>query len=71
MHREVDATELDDVHLEESDDDLSEPAPVSGASADGPVALHDFAPAILGEANAPTPSSPSEGGTPAGEMPQS
>jgi hypothetical protein len=53
MRREVDATELDDVHLEESDDDLSEPAPVSaGAPADGPV----------------TSTMPSEG-TPAGETP--
>jgi hypothetical protein len=53
MRREVDATELDDVHLEESDDDLSEPAPVSaGAPAVGPV----------------TSTMPSEG-TPAGETP--
>ena len=28
MRREVDATELDDVYVEEADDDLSEPAPV-------------------------------------------
>ncbi len=67
MRREVDATELDNVHLEESDDDLTEPAPVSGAPADGPVtttvSLQQFS------AQSEGPATPSEGEK-AGEAPR-
>jgi hypothetical protein len=34
MRREVDATELDDVYIEESEDELTEPAPVTARSSD-------------------------------------
>jgi len=71
MRREVDATELDDVHLEESDDDLSEPAPVSGGAppADGPVTSTISLQQFSAQAETPAPATPSEGGTPTGQTP--
>jgi hypothetical protein len=70
MRREVDATELDDVYVEEADDDLSEPAPVAaGAPADGPVTTTISLQQFSVQADAAAPAAPSETLKP-GETPQ-
>jgi len=70
MRREVDATELDDVYVEEADDDLSEPAPVApGTPADGPVTTTISLQQFSAQVETPVPAKPSEG-TSTGEAPQ-
>jgi hypothetical protein len=59
MRREVDATELDDVYVEESDEDLEEPASPAAAGAPGTAVIRETATVRVYEteegAPAPTP----------------
>jgi hypothetical protein len=50
MRNEVDATELDDVYLEQSDEDFGEPAPAGPAAPTGGAAVTSAAPASTPEA---------------------
>src|SRR5437764_9071088 len=69
MRREVDATEMDDVYLEQADEDFAETAPVSGAAASGTATTSPAAVGSVTTSGAGSPISTANDNTPGSAVP--